>query len=352
MGATAGPAMGYWRTIHAAIIFLMAVTGASAETRYRDRIEYYDISGNINTRSDVRQAIRTFGPLVRGKEAIGSARGRIGTSYQFERSRGRCTITDAAVSVNVVMRLPSWDFDRSAKPDVRRYFGCFQRTVTVHEKRHGEIWRETGQAIEAAMYKELRNLPCKSFKARAKHIYDREYRIGRQRQRSFDKRDYARPRYQRCETGPGPQVAVKASPLLRSFARKPLPTHRFDTSDEAPPRPAAQEISVPPARQPQVNSPPAIEMTLDTTHRLLGSAGIVIGVAIAILGLFAGFMLYASRLERNRETFAPDVALADGHHHETDMPAATNVAAPATRKPSVTPGHKPAQGFGKRNRRP
>lgn len=351
MGASAGPEMTIRRTIHAAIIFLMAITGASAETRYRDRIEYYDISGNINSRADVRQAIRTFGPLVRGKEAIGSARGQIGTSYKFERSGGRCTITDATVKVNVVMRLPSWEFDGSAKRDVRGYFGCFQRTVTVHEKRHGQIWRETGQAIEKSMYRELRDLPCNSFKSRAKHIYDREYRIGRQRQRTFDEEDYQRPRYQRCERGPGPQVEVKASPLLRSFARKPLPTKRFDVSDEPPQQPAGQEIAAPATYEPTTErtATPSLELSLDTTHRLLGSAGIVIGVAIAILGLFAGFMFYASRLERQREILGPGL---DGLNTDDLPPQYEGNAPPPRKRSAAPPPRRQAQGFGRRGQRP
>lgn len=338
----------------AAIIAMMASTGASAETQYRDRIEYYDISGNINSRHDVREAIRMFGPMVRGKEAIGSARGRIGTSYKFHRGVRGCTITDALVKVNVVMRLPGWDLKASAKPDVRRYFGCFQRTVTVHEKRHGEIWRETGQAIEKAMFNELRDVPCKAFKARATEIYNREYRRGRQRQRDFDTRDYKRNRYQRCETGHGPKVAVKASPLLRSYARKPLPTKRFDIADETPQQPAPQQVAAAPRYSGKAPSSHAPEMLLDTAERLLGSAGIVIGIVVGVLGLFAGIMVWAKKLERQREGFGPGMEFED-EVHEPGAAAPPITTVPARRSssgPFQPAAQRSQQGFGRRGQRP
>ena len=147
-------------------------------TTFRQRAEHFDISGFVNSRKEMWDAIRDWGPSGTGSRLIvGTAQPRFGYSYKFKKQGGRCYVQDLKVTVGVVLRLPEWNAKGLAKPELQRYFDCILRTVTVHEKRHGKIAYETGQQIERALVSELDGSACKGYKARANsHLSPRDCR--------------------------------------------------------------------------------------------------------------------------------------------------------------------------------
>ena len=237
--------------IGAAALLCATALPAGAETSYRERIKRFDISGHVNSRRDIWNAIRDWGPSTGGRLIVGTARPRFSYKYNIRREGNRCSAVDIKVGVSVTLRLPEWTFKDTAKPDLQRYFGCILRTVTVHEKRHGEIAYETGQQIEQRMLSQLHGTSCRTIKSRANEIFRATIAEGGVRQTDFDRRDYARRRYEQCNTGTGPQVSLNSTPFKRSFANQRVPTRRFD-SDPPPqytPAPRSTGTRRPPPRR-------------------------------------------------------------------------------------------------------
>ncbi|MGI9424297.1 MAG: DUF922 domain-containing protein [Hyphomicrobiaceae bacterium] len=332
------------------VLMLLTSAPTNAETSYRERSEYFDISGKVRSRRAMWDAIRDWGPSGAGERLIvGQARPRFGYSYKFSRRGGICRIQDLKVTVGVVLRLPQWIDQDRAKPELQRYFGCVLRTVTVHEKRHGQIAFETGEKIEAAMMRQLDGTSCDGIKYRAKAIFDRVIKVGNKRQSDFDRRDYARRRYQQCNNSDGPEVSLNGSPVRRKSSYRPAPTKRFnvaDTSSEVPPRRTVQR-SVEPRKQRSPATEP--EFTLDTTYKLLGGAGVLLAVVASGFGVFAMVMLGATKYERRREAEA--FAFDDGSHDDQ----ADAMSEPTRSHATQVAGNRSSQrsvrkGFGKRSR--
>ncbi len=281
-----------------------------AEPQYRQRVEYFDISGHVNSRREMWDAIRDWGPSQNlNSYIVGQAKPRIGYSYQLRQRKGRCRFEKLDVTVGVVLRLPSWDLKDFAKPDLRRYFACVLRTVTVHEKRHAQIAYEAGERIEARFMSELNGGQCRGFAERAKSVYHEVLAEHGRRQADFDQRDYARRRYEKCNSGSGgPEVALSSRPKKSRSARHSVPSRRFDKPrDDSADRLSAsgrQAMSTPrAARQvnPQQDAGEGRSLSFEATRTLLGSAGTVLVAGFTVLGLFAAFMWGAASYERRRE---------------------------------------------------
>ena len=334
--------------IAAAGVLCATALPARSETSYRERIKRFDISGHVKTRRDIWNAIRDWGPSTGGRLIVGTARPRFSYKYKIRQRGNRCTATDVKVAVSVTLRLPEWHFKDTAKPDLQRYFGCILRTVTVHEKRHGEIAYETGQQIERRMLSRLRGTSCSGIRAKAKQIFQATIAEGGERQNDFDRRDYARRRYEQCNTGTGPAVSLNSTPFKRSYAKVRTPTKRFDV-DDTPPPPAAP-VARSAGNAEREGGRGGEFVSLEGAQQLLGSAGIILAIAIAVLGLFVVFMYAAARFERKREMMGAEFAgeLGDGSN-EVVVESAASVSAP---RPAVRPAKGPAvrQGFGKRTR--
>ena len=328
---------------------------ARGETSYRERIKRFDISGHVNSRRDIWNAIRDWGPSSGGRLIVGTARPRFSYKYKIQRRGNRCTATDIKVAVMVTLRLPEWHFKDTAKPDLQRYFGCILRTVTVHEKRHGEIAYETGQEIERRMLSRLRGTSCSAITAKAQNIFQTAIAEGSVRQTDFDRRDYARKRYEKCNTGTGPAVSLSSTPFKRSFASSRVPTKRFDAADDSPTQAATGTPAVAPPAPTGNRAAPAPApsgspfVSLEGAQRLLGSAGIVLAIALGVLGLFVVFITAAARFEKKRELMGAEFAGDAGEvADEVSEPAEPVVGAPP--RPAAKPvARRPArQGFGKR----
>ncbi len=172
---------------------------AQAEVVYRERVETFEIGVRDGLPEDIWTAIRRFGPFIQGKHAVGSAQGRLKWSGLSIARRGHtCRLEAHTVDVEVVMTLPEWWRARSAPADQLAYWQCIERTVTIHEKRHAEIWRETGEAIDRAFRRFDDWMPCDELRAAIGETGNRLFQEGARRQRVFDDEDRRRRRYEQC----------------------------------------------------------------------------------------------------------------------------------------------------------
>ncbi|MEM9356535.1 MAG: DUF922 domain-containing protein [Pseudomonadota bacterium] len=333
---------GGW-AVFTVVLWAFTASTAHAETTFRQRAEYFDISGYVNSRKEMWDAIRDWGPSgTGGKLIVGTAQPRFGYSYKFKKKGGRCYVTDLKVSVGVVLRLPQWNAKGFAKPELQRYFDCVLRTVTVHEKRHGQIAYETGQQIERAMMSDLDGSSCNGLKQRAKSIFHRVIAEGGVRQTEFDRRDYARRRYQQCNNSDGPQVDLNANAYRRSVASTRPPTRRFDVDPpkRRTPKPRRQQRTET-AEKPTIDA----EASIKTISSALGGFRFAALFGALACAAFALFMWWAVRHERNKE-----FGLA-GVETNGDVAVMSNYASPVAGRRRTPPLQRPKSGFGKRSRR-
>jgi predicted secreted Zn-dependent protease len=210
---------------------LTAVTAPQAmgEVVYRESMRDYELRGTLTTSQDIWRAIRKYGKTETNATSIrvGWANWRIGMSYESMRRGNLCSIANVKVKVDVLINVPQWQDQRSAKRHLRRFFTCVRRTVTTHEIRHGEIARETGKKIERAYWDWLVDIPCDQFQDRANEIFERETKRGKQAQAAFDEQDYARNRYRVCDKlGTGAEVAAYMPAEVNHPRRRTLKSGR------------------------------------------------------------------------------------------------------------------------------
>lgn len=334
---------GGWAVV-TVVLWALTASTVHAETTFRQRAEYFDISGYVNSRKEMWDAIRDWGPSgTGGKLIVGTAQPRFGYSYKFKKKGGRCYVTNLKVTVGVVLRLPQWNAKGFAKPELQRYFDCVLRTVTVHEKRHGQIAYETGQGIERAMMSDLDGGSCKGLKQRAKSIFHRVIAEGGVRQTEFDRRDYARRRYQQCSNSDGPQVDLNANAYRRSVASKRPPTRRFDVDPpkRRSPKPRKQQ-------KPEVEEKQAIDVqaSIKTVSSALGGFRFAALFGALVCAAFALFMWWAVRYERNKE-----FGLAGVEAGGDIAVARDDYVSPVACRRRAPPLQRPKAGFGKRSRR-
>ena len=338
--------------------------GVRAEMRYRERIEYFDISSRIDSRRALWQAIRDWGPSRHhytgnsNNTIVGQAKPRFSYKYNLqERGGGRCYFRQLNVDVAVVIRLPAWHDKHDARPDLQRYYQCIFNTVTVHEKRHAQIAYEAGEEIEARFNSELDGSECRGFDEHAQKIFNNVLDQQNRRQMEFDRRDYARNRYQMCATGSqGPLADVNSRPQpARLNSEGPLKWREAGISPDLERQQSI--IAHQPAGSGQSNR--SGDFALETTKHLLVTLGYC-AIAVVSFGiLFAVVMFGASRYEKYRGHSQKDL-LSDSFSHlqlstvvmsqpEMGQP---EMGLPKGGRPSVLSGHLKSRSnsFGKRGR--
>jgi len=285
----------------ATLTILLCERTAQAAPNYRERIEFYDITDKIESYSDFWDAIRDWGPSG-GKSnrfIVGLAKPRIGYSYKLQRRNGLCYLKKLDITVSVVMRLPGWSHKDRAKPHLKRYYSCVLNTTTVHEKRHAQIAYEAGEDIEKAFYSKLDGSQCQGFAENAKRIYHRLLDEHNHRQADFDRRDYARNRYQLCEkTGEIPTAHLNSQPEPTRFN---LPSAYQELNSESGDESIPLRTDNEPRNLDLQPSLPQNDVSFEVTKKFLAFAG-YLGAAITVFcGFFIAVMLGASRYERYRE---------------------------------------------------
>ncbi len=237
----------------AAALVLLLPTLAYGEVVYAEQVETYDVGTRGGTPNDLWKSIGRFGPKLDGSDAIGTTGGSVAWGpYKATRTPQGCVIKDLKVDVSVKILLPEWQLSYTGTPASQAFWDCVVRTVTIHENRHAEIWRETGDRIDRALLG-LGPIPCNDVKSRVDQVARAIHGEGRERQAAFDAEDKRKRRYEQC------------------FALRNRPTAAGQPAGQEAPRAAARAVAGA-AGQRQAQAP-AIE----------GSDGLLDGFGSAIL---------------------------------------------------------------------
>ncbi len=288
-----------------AVLIALAPAPLRAEVVYDERIENFEIGIRDGTAEDIWTAIRRYGPFIQGQHAVGSATGRLKWSDLSIARRGHdCRLERRAVSVSVVMTLPEWWRARSAPADQLDYWRCIERTVTIHEKRHAEIWRETAHAIDRALGRLDDWMPCDELRANIGATADRLYREGVSRQHGFDADDRRRQRYQQC-----PRPAIPAAQDAIGAPRHSPPSSLTSLTSGDPAAPARGHsaakakvgVSQTTARIGERDQEPNSEGLAERNplEDLGGAAAALLAILAAVAG-YAGAMAAAMALAARR----------------------------------------------------
>lgn len=243
---------------------------ALAQLSYEERIERFEIGVRDETPAAIWAALNRYGPLVDGRGAIGAAQARIRWyDMRTKRSARGCMLDSAKVQVSVTLILPEWERAWRTSPDMQQYWACVERTVTTHEQRHAEIWRETGERIERSLQSLAAWMPCDELQLRIEDATNGHYKVGQRRQMEFDAADRRRPRYQLC-----------AAQSARENA-------------------SADRLSRAPGTGPSGRSSASASASAAEPDRIFddgGLGGTLVNLAIAIVVLLAGAAAYAGTM--------------------------------------------------------
>lgn len=204
----------------ACVLALLAVscmntTLARADVHYEEKIELFEVGARDGTPEQIWQGIRRWGPTGGDMHSrsviVGQAGGKVSWKWSYAQGGGGCRVQRSDVFVAVVIRLPDWRYRAFASNEQKAYWDCIESTVTEHENRHAEIWRETGSEIDRAVSR-LSASSCGELNAVINATGNRIHADGQARQRTFDVEDGKRGRYERCEALIAPKTAAERRP--------------------------------------------------------------------------------------------------------------------------------------------
>ena len=180
----------------------LAAPAAHATLHYEERTEALEIGAAATDRNSIWQAVRRFGPEVDGTHAFGTTGAKISWTRSVQRGPLGCKIKSIDVTMNVSLALPAWQGRSRAAPDMQKYWDCVAKTATTHEKRHAQIWQETGRKLDDELSAIAEWMPCGQLDDLLKETAERIQTQARSRQAAFDDADRRRPRYEQCKAEP------------------------------------------------------------------------------------------------------------------------------------------------------
>ena len=172
---------------------------AQATLHYEERNETFEIVRPPRTPTSIWQAIRRFGPEAGGAHAIGTTAAKTSWTRTLQRGPLGCKVKTIDVTMNVALALPTWQGRSRATPELQKYWDCVAKTVSTHEKRHAQIWRDSGHKLDTELSALTDWMPCGQLDEQLKETADRIQSDARGRQAAFDDEDRRRPRYEQCK---------------------------------------------------------------------------------------------------------------------------------------------------------
>ena len=189
----------YWLSaLLASVLAGYASPAAQAALHYDERTETFEIGAAADAAS-ISQAIRRFGPEAGRTHAIAATAAQTSWTRTLQRGPSGCKVKSIEVTMNVALALPTWQGRSRATPELQKYWDCVAKTVTTHEKRHAQIWRETGHKLDKELGELTDWMPCGQLDEQLKETADRIQSSARGRQSAFDDEERRRPRYEQCK---------------------------------------------------------------------------------------------------------------------------------------------------------
>jgi predicted secreted Zn-dependent protease len=185
----------------AASLVVLACSGTSngqAEVRLQERTEYFDIGFVSGDADQLWKGLKRNGPFTHTGTIVGTTKGHASVTRTVQQTPTGCFLRSADVNVSLIVTLPAWSWRNNAPPEHQAYWDCVERTVTIHENRHVEIWKETAHRINATLQRMTDAMPCAEVTARVSDVFNRQMQDSRGRQATFDADDQKRQRYEAC----------------------------------------------------------------------------------------------------------------------------------------------------------
>ncbi len=138
------------RHLLAVALLLSASTPALAWSVNRT-FSYFSIGGT--TLADIENELNRLGPLVgtSNRRHPGATRLEFTTRVTYSETDGRCSVSDANVTVNANVILPRWRRPRSADGEVQLVWETLERDIRRHEESHIVIARNHARELELAI---------------------------------------------------------------------------------------------------------------------------------------------------------------------------------------------------------
>ncbi len=310
------------RWIIVCAITFATIAPVSAGVNFSTSVEPFELGIDIEHWTDVRRAMSSRGPYHRGlkQRAWGTAQDHFKWQYEIKRDAKKCSMSNLNIDVRVVLQLPQWLSKYASTDGAQDVFACVSQTVTTHENRHAQIWRETAHRMYDGAMSRMNMTSCHNFRKRAYDLFLSLRNKGYQRQKVFDAADYKRPRYDKCwRTG---QLASKSASRVAQ-ARRPT-RHAVKKAAGGPDTSSVNS-------QPVENS---VQQDNTSISGYMAGFGIAIVLACGVLGLF---VVRAIARNSQEDGTAFDGDLKDAWVDQANNENRSNKLASSTRRDAAVP---------------
>jgi predicted secreted Zn-dependent protease len=170
--------------------FLLAAPVESpviGEPSIHDTIEYHDISGR--TAAELSAALKriSYAEPDGDRYFAANTRWRLGWNFQVESPpHGRCRLTSATASLDILMNLPRWQPPRDASPPLVQRWQKFADAVRRHEDGHRDIAVEAAHELLDRISKTSPAPDCDKLKRSLGRVADATLREYRDKESSYD----------------------------------------------------------------------------------------------------------------------------------------------------------------------
>lgn len=269
-----------FRVLAIAVLLPLLASTANADVAYQERTEKFDIQVYGNTAMAIREAIRLKRPASFDEHTIGTTMSTMNWSRRAKVSRGECRLEKIEVQLSIVITVPAWPGRTLAPPEQQRHWDCVERTVTVHEHRHAEIWRETAQQIDRAMLMHTQPMSCSELDQNLARTYTDIHNRGKQRQAAFDAEERTNGRYEKC-------LPVRKNPTTAELKSRRTERHIEPTNVrqrlEAADAPLAQDPPNSPATEPRADPGVGLESAIGAIAWMVAVIGIFVAGYLGVM---------------------------------------------------------------------
>jgi predicted secreted Zn-dependent protease len=171
------------------ILIALAVVASAAAARgpkVQTKYEYYEVGGE--SAEDVRHMMNRRGVRWKdGKTYDAVTRWHVRWTYRYERTDGRCRVSEVTTYVDVVIRLPLWNAGDDISPALRNRWDAYFSALHRHELGHRRFGIDAAEEIEEAISRLDPQLDCADLEAVANELGKRILERYRREEIAYDR---------------------------------------------------------------------------------------------------------------------------------------------------------------------
>lgn len=171
------------------IVLSLAVVASTAVARgpkVKTKYEYYEVGGE--SAEDVRHMMNRRGVRWKdGKTYDAVTRWHVRWTYRYERTDGRCRISEVTTYVDVVIRLPLWNAGDECPQSLRNQWDSYFSALHRHELGHRRFGIDAAEEIEEAISRLNPELDCADLETAANELGKRILERYRREEVAYDR---------------------------------------------------------------------------------------------------------------------------------------------------------------------